>query len=200
MDNKDVEKEKKVNATNDKVEVKKDEKEVKNKTESKEEKTANHTEGHTTKKSSKYKKLIERYKKRNRIIEVIIACVIFVIIFVLACNKTFFKTNYVKEINNSVIDLDLPMFTYFVDSDDEKIIFKTLRKSSNTRTYFDEFLTSSEFDLYYCGDNEAYYYNSDGKYFIYDIEVEKKLVVKTITINYSTADVNSFCDTVEDRD
>ena len=85
---------------------------------------------------------------------------------------------------------------YFVKSDKDKIVFKTLRKSSNTRSFFDDFLENGSFDIYYCGDSTPYYYNSEEKYFIYDIEVKKSIAIKTITVKYSTVDNNLFCNTV----
>lgn len=150
------------------------------------------------KKSSKYRKLIEKYKRRNRIVEVVIACIILVIAFVVACNPTFLKTNYTKKVDNSTISIDLPRFTYYVSSDDDTIVFKTLRKSTNTSEYFKDFLESERFDIYYCGESEIpYYYSSVGKYFIYDIEVTKSFAIKTITVNYTTVDYDAFCSTVE---
>lgn len=150
------------------------------------------------KNSSRYRKLIEKYKKRNRVVEVIIACVILVVAFILACNSTFLKTNYTKKVNNSTISIDLPRFTYFVSSTDDQIVFKTLRKSQNTRKFFEEFLESEKFDIYYCGDSKTpYYYSNVGKYFIYDIKVTKNFAIKTITVNYTTVDYDDFCSTIK---
>jgi len=165
----------------------------------KEEKIEKEEKKETKKKSSKYRKLIERYKRRNRIVEVIIACVVLVIAFVIACNPTFLKTSYTKEVGNAVLNIDLPRFTYYVSSDDDTIVFKTLRKSANTKAFFESFLESGRFDFYTCdktGDTR-YYYDSVGKYFIYDIKVEKTFAIKTITIKYTTVDYNSLCDRVE---
>ncbi len=167
------------------------------------EKSNSHTAGHTpVKKTSKYRKLIERYKKRNKIVEVIILCILIVLVFVLSCNRTFLRTSYVKKVGNSEINISLPRFTYFVSSDENKIIFKTLRKSTNTRQFFDEFLETDAFTPYWCpDDNEKfYYYNEANKYFIYNIEVTKSFAIKTITVNYSTADENTFCDTIKRDD
>lgn len=176
----------------------KDEKEVKE-TKKIEHKTGHKVEENTEpkRKSSKYRKLIERYKRRNRIIEIIIACVILVIAFVVACNPTFLKTNYTKKVGSSTISIDLPRFTYYVSSDDNTIVFKTLRKSANTKAFYEDFLESERFDIYYCGESETpYYYSSVGKYFIYDIEVTKTFAIKTITVNYTTVDYDSFCSTI----
>ena len=175
------------------------------KEEKKETKKIEHTTGHKVeestkpkRKSSKYRKLIEKYKRRNRIVEVVIACVILVIAFVVACNPTFLKTNYTKKLGNSTISIDIPRFTYYVSSDDNTIVFKTLRKSANTKEYYKDFLESERFDIYYCGESDVpYFYNSVGKYFIYDIEVTKSFAIKTVTINYTTTDYDSFCSTVE---
>ena len=179
--------------------VKEEKKEVK------ETKKVEHTTGHKAevtnepkRKSSKYKKLIERYKRRNRIVEVVIACIILVIAFVIACNPTFLKTNFTKKVENSTVSIDIPRFTYYVDSDDNTIVFKTLRKSANTKAFFQSFLESERFDVYYCsGSDTPYYYNSVGKYFIYNIEVKKTFAIKTITVNYTTTSYNEFCSTIE---
>ena len=175
------------------------------KEEKKETKKIEHTTGHKVeessepkRKTSKYRKLIERYKRRNRIVEVVIACIILVIAFVVACNPTFLKTNFTKKVGNSTISIDIPRFTYYVDSDDNTIVFKTLRKSTNTKAFFESFLESERFDVYYCnGSDTPYYYSSVGKYFIYDIKVTKSFAIKTITVNYTTTSYNDFCSTVE---
>lgn len=153
---------------------------------------------HLDKRSHGYKDLLKKYKKRNRLVEIIIACVLVLIVFFVMCNKTFLKTEYVAKVDNSNIKIELPRFTFFIGKDDEKIVFKTLRKSENTRAFFDDFLESGRFDVYYCGDSETpYYYEREGKYFISTIDVEKKFVVKTVTVNYSTVDKDLFCKTVE---
>lgn len=156
---------------------------------------------HLDKRTSAYKGLLEKYKKRNKLVEIIIACIIVLAVFFVACNQTFLKTSYTKKVGNSVIELDLPRFTYYVSSDEKTIIFKTLRKSENTRAFFEDFLAegvdSGKFDVYYCGESDQpYYYNSQGKYFIYDISVEKTFAVKTVKVNYTTIELDLFCSTV----
>ena len=158
-----------------------------------------HKEVHTNRKSSKYKKIVEGYKRRNRLIEIIIVCVLIVVLFILGCNKTFLKTSYTKKVGNSNVTIELPRFTYYIGSDDNKIVFKTLRKSTNTRAFFNDFLDSEQFDIYYCGDKTPYYYNRQGKYFIYDIEVKKSFGIKTITVNYSTVELDLFCNTINNN-
>lgn len=177
---------------------KKNEKEKEIKKDKAETTNEGHTKAHTNRKSSKYRKIVEGYKRRNRLVEIIIVCIVLVLLFVLACNKTFLKTNYTQKVGNSEISIDLPRFTYFVKSDNKKIVFKTLRKSTNTRAFFQDFLESDKFDIYYCGDATPYYYNSEGKYFIYNIEVKKAFAIKTVTVNYSTVDLNLFCNTIND--
>ena len=157
---------------------------------------------HLDKRTSAYKHLLENYKKRNKLVEIVVACVIVLIVFFVACNQTFLKTSYTKKIGNSTIELSLPRFTYYVSSDNEKIIFKTLRKSENTRKFFDDFLAegadNGKFDVYYCDDEETpYYYSSQGKYFISDIKVEKTFAIKTITVSYSTVELDLFCETIK---
>jgi len=167
--------------------------------EKKEIKNNEHNTEHINKKTKKYKKMIEGYKKRNRLVMVVISCIVFVCLFVLACNKTFLNTNYTKQIGNSKISIDLPRFTYYLGSNENEIVFKTLRKSANTRKFFKDFLESDRFDIYYCGDSETpYYYSREGKYFIYNIEVEKKFAIKTVTVNYTTVEYDEFCKTVSD--
>ena len=158
---------------------------------------------HLDKRTSAYKHLLESYKKRNKLVEIIIACIIVLVVFFVACNQTFLKTSYTKKVGNSTIEISLPRFTYYISSDEEKIIFKTLRKSENTRKFFDDFLadgvTNGNFDVYYCGESDTpYYYSSQGKYFIYNIEVEKTFAIKTITVNYTTVELDVFCDTIEE--
>lgn len=183
----------------DEKEVKKEEKELKKAKDIVEEAKPDDFE-HLDKRTSKYKKLLERYKKRNRLVEVVIACIIIVIVFFVSCNKTFLKTNFTMKVENSVISIDLPRFTYYIGSDDNKIVFKTLRKSENTRAFFEDFLNSEKFDIYYCNNSDTpYYYSNEGKYFIYDIEVKKVFAVKTVTVNYTTTDYDSFCSTVSDK-
>jgi len=156
------------------------------------------------KKSGRYKRLIEAYKRRNRIVEAIIMVVILVALFVLCCNETFIRTSYTKRISDKGTDItiELPRFTYYVSSNDNTIVFKTLRKSTNTKKFFEEFLDSEMFDKYYCNNDNSkvYYYNSEEKYFIYDIEVSKSFAIKTIKVNYTTIDENSFCETVKKED
>ncbi len=167
----------------------------------KREEKKSHKEVHTDKRSSKYRKLIEHYKRRNKLIEAIIACVVIVLVFLLLCNRTFLKTEYSMKVNNSEITIPLPRFTYYVGSDGSKVIFKTLRKSTNTRQFFDDFLNTETFDIYYCGGKkDPYYYNEENKYFISSIEVKKGFAIKTITVNYSTVDKDLFCNTIETND
>lgn len=202
MAKKDVKEEKKEK----KVKDVKEDKEVKEKVaeEVLDEKISTEEFTHLDKRTSRYKHLLEKYKKRNRTVEIVIACIIVIVLFFVACNKTFLSTSYTKKVGNSNIEIDLPRFTYYIGSDDDEIIFKTLRKSENTRAFFEDFLVSGvengEFDLYYCGDSDTpHYYSSVGKYFISDITVEKTFAIKTVTINYSTADIDSYCNTIEEN-
>ena len=153
---------------------------------------------HLDKRSHGYKELVAKYKKRNRLVEIVIACVLVLIIFFVMCNKTFLRTEYNAKVDNANIKIDLPRFTFFMGQDEEKIVFKTLRKSENTRAFFDDFLESGRFDVYYCGDSETpYYYDRDGKYFIFSIDVKKKFVIKTVTVNYSTVDKDLLCKIID---
>ena len=158
-----------------------------------------HVNAHEPRKTRKYKQLIEKYKKRNKIVEIIIACVVLVLVFILCCNRTFLSTSFSKKVDSSNIEISLPRFTYYIASDDDTVIFKTLRKSENTRAFFDDFITSEKFDIYYCDDKE-YYYDSEGKFFITDIKVEKTFAIKTITIKYSTIDKDIICNAYVEND
>ena len=157
---------------------------------------------HLDKRSHAYKELLQKYKRRNRMIEVIIACFIVLVVFFLAANRTFLRTSFSMNLKNTKLELEIPRFTFYMGHSDDEIVFKTLRKSENTRAYYDNLLIdgveAGEFDIYYCGTSDTpYYYNNQDKYFITGIDVEKKFVVKTVTINYSTAELDNFCDTVK---
>ena len=157
---------------------------------------------HLDKRTGAYKSLLEKYKKRNKMVEIIIACLIVLVVFFLAANRTYLRTSFSMDLNNTKLELEIPRFTFYVGHDDNEIVFKTLRKSENTRTYYDNLLAvgveAGKFDIYYCGTSDTpYYYNSQDKYFITSIDVEKKFVVKTVTVNYTTASYDEFCEVVE---
>lgn len=153
-----------------------------------------HKTAHPTKRRGRKNRKVEGYRRRNRLIEIIIVCVLAIFLFILACNKTFLKTNYTTKIDGRNISIDLPRFTYYVGRDDKKIIFKTIKKSTNTRKFFEDYLEgeTTPFSVYYCGD-KTYYYNREQQFVIYSIDVTKKIAVKTITVNYAIVDENHVC-------
>lgn len=143
------------------------------------------------------KKELEGYKRRNFIVEGCILFVVFLIVIFFVSNKTFIHTKYTHEIGGSKIEIEIPRFTYFVSDKDETITFMTLRKTVNTTQWFNDLVENEKYDLYYCpGDEVPYYYNSVGHFFIKNISVTKHFGIKKITIDYSTEDYDTFCNTV----
>ena len=145
------------------------------------------------------KKELNGYKRRNFIIESIILFIFLIIIFMVLSNKTFLKNKYTNELSGSNIDIDIPRFTYFVsdktkDGVEHTVTFKTLKKTSNVKKYFDEFFDNTDkYDLYFCDEDSVYYYNSTGNYFIKEVNISKNFAIKTIKITYSVEDENTFC-------
>ena len=84
----------------------------------------------------------------------------------------------------------VPLLYYFVKDEDNVIEFKTLRKSEYDREYFDNYL--STLDKYSCKD-ENFYYDDRYNLAIYDINVSKKIAIKTVTISYDIFELNEVC-------
>ena len=136
------------------------------------------------------KKKEEVIKKKNRI--VILALIIsFTLVFLIFLfNKTFFRRTY----KTTKLDIDIPIFTYFVNDSDNIITFKSLRKSEYLQQYFDEYLSNlEEFDYYICGNDKAFYYNEDTNLMIFSISVEKKIAIKTIKVYYDVRPPERVC-------
>ena len=119
-------------------------------------------------------------------IELIVIVVFSAIMLVLLCNRTFFRNNY----KNSKINIDLPLLMFFRSDKDNKLVLKTLRKSQYVKEYFDNKLNN--LIKYNCGDYE-FYYDSQNFYAIYNVEVDKNFIMKTVTIEYAAGDANCLC-------
>ena len=149
----------------------------------------------STKKGVKNTKIIEKNneQKKNRIYNVIV--LIFALcggicLLCLMFNKTFFREKYI----NNLFQLDIPMFTYFVSDNDNVIVLKTLKKESYIRNYFDEYLSNLDnYDYYQCNNGKSYYYNENSKIVIKKIDIKRKLLLKTITINYAKSNLEELC-------
>lgn len=128
--------------------------------------------------------------KVSRIIETVIIVIIAFIMVVLLLNKTFFREEYTGQSDSQEFKINIPLLYYFVKDKDGVIEFKTLRKSSYDREYFDEYL--GDLDKYDC-DGKTFYYDKKYNLVIHDIKVNKTFVMKTILINYEINDVNELC-------
>lgn len=125
----------------------------------------------------------ENIKKiNNRLVFIVILVILTLIFLFFLSNKTFFRNKY----SNGKFTINIPIFTYFISDDGNTIIFKTLRKSEYTRSYYDEYLSNLDnYDFYTCSNGKTLYYNSDTKIAIYNIDITKKFALKTIKVNYS---------------
>lgn len=129
--------------------------------------------------------LIQARAKRQ-IIETIILLGLFVILLLLLFNKSFIKTSY----TNDNMSINIPRFMYYVGDNGSTVTFKTLRKSTNVREYFDE--TLEGFVYYDC--SETGYYDEQTNTFIKSITVDKNwLGIKTVKIEYTTKVLSEIC-------
>ena len=139
----------------------------------------------TKKEKIKYLKKLDRRK-------VIIALASFfaVILLVLLSNKTFFRKKYK---NNNIV-IDIPMFMYYKSDKNNKVVFKTIRKSNYLYEYFNEYLSNLDvFDYYICNNGKTIYYNEDTSLGIYNVDIVDKFGIKTIKIKYDYRDKNNVC-------
>ena len=153
---------------------------------------------HKTKRITKRE--LNTYRKRNFVIEGLILFVVLILVSLVLINKTFIHTKYENKVGSAHISVNIPRFTYFVSDKDGVITLKTLGKTKFVKEFFDEELNNSEvYDLYYCNTEEPYFYHNVGKFFITNVEVTKKVFIKTIKIHYSIDDYNTFCKTVNEE-
>lgn len=150
------------------------------------------------KKKNINQKKVEKGNEKDRTLILLIILIITIVLLVFLANKTFFRTYYSTKINDREVKIEIPRFNYFVSDKDKKISLKTLRKSENTKAYYENYIESDVFLSYTChlDDNtdKYVYYNKLYNYFLYDIEVTKKFVVKTVQMKYSILNENEICD------
>ena len=130
-------------------------------------------------------------KRDKRILynlELIVIVVFSIIMLILLCNRTFFRSNY----KNSKINIDLPLLMFFRSDNNNKLVLKTLRKTQYVRDFFDNKL--KEMTKYNCNNHE-FYYDEENRFAIYSIDIEKKTIIKTVTIEYAASDLNCLCST-----
>ena len=134
----------------------------------------------------------EKSRKIASKVELIIIFVFSVIMLILLCNRTFFRTNY----KNSKMKIDIPLLMYFKSDKNNKLVFKTLRKSKYVTDYFNNKLYN--YTRYFCN-GYTFYYDEENQYAIYDIKVEKDFIVKTVTISYAAGDANCLCNAADEN-
>lgn len=133
-------------------------------------------------------------EQKARTFQLIVLIILAFVLLLFLSNRTFFRTKFTKKVDDKEIVINLPRFTYFVSDKDETLTFTTLRKSENTISYYEHYLESESFDLYTCANKkEPIYYNRGHKYFLYDVEVNKTFIMKTVTIKYSLSNVDEIC-------
>ncbi len=148
------------------------------------------------KKEEKEHQIVEEYKRRNRDVIYTILVVLTVILSILIINKTFFRTEYVKKIDqNTELTVKLPRFSYFVSDRKGELTFMTIRRKSVVDDFLDDYLQNN-FMIYNCADHEgAVYYSSEGRFSLYDVEVKRGFLTKTITLKYDIPkNENTVCD------
>ena len=173
--------------------IKKDRKQSDTKTKVKKTKT---TTNRTNKTKKTYTKVIAERKnntksKINRLCTISLIFVVTIIFLFFLTNRTFFRNEY--KIKN--LTLDIPRFMFFIGDEDGVLTLKTWRNYESIKAYFDEYLSNlNRFDFYNCSNEKVFYYDEDRKLAIYDIDVERKFILKTITINYEIIDSSKVCD------
>ena len=128
--------------------------------------------------------------KLSRIIETAVIVIVAFIMVVLLLNRTFFREEYVGKVDKQEFKINIPLLYYFVKDKDGVIEFKTLRKSSYDREYFDEYLNG--LDKYDCS-GKIFYYDKKYNLVINSIKVEKKIAIKTVLIDYEIKDADEIC-------
>ena len=146
------------------------------------------------KQSKKTSKIItENHKKRDNyysIILVLLAIFSIIIVLYLFSNKTFLKKKYI----NNDIQLDIPMFTYFISDNNNEVTFKTLKKEKYIKEFFDEYLSNLDnYDYYVCKNGNSFYYNENTKTVIKKVDIKKSFILKTIKIKYEKNNIESLC-------
>ena len=132
-------------------------------------------------------------KKNKKIVsklELIVILIFSIIMLLLLCNRTFFRNNY----KTSKINIDIPLLMFYKSDDGNKLVLKTLRKTEYVRDFFDDKLKNMT--LYNCN-GYSFYYDDNNFYAIYDIDIEKDFVVKTVTISYASGEANCLCNANE---
>ncbi len=131
--------------------------------------------------------------KNNKTSNVIIAAVLLLFIIItlfLFSNRTFLKNKY----TNDSIELDVPMFSYFISDTNNRIIFKTVKKEYYLKEYFDEYLSNlDKFDYYNCEDGRTLYYDESSRFAIKKINIKKGLFLKTIIVDYEIINLEEIC-------
>ena len=129
----------------------------------------------------------EKQKKYLSKMELIVIFVFSVIMLILLCNRTFFRNNY----KTSKININLPLLMFFKEDTGNKLVLRTLRKTQYIEGYFNDYLKENT-TKYNCN-GYSFYYDDKNRYAIYDINIRKDFIVKTVTIYYASGDANCLC-------
>ena len=119
-------------------------------------------------------------------LELLVIVIFSIIMLILLCNRTFFRNKY----KNSKINIDIPLLMFFRSDKDNKLVLKTLRKSQYVKNYFDDEL--KDMIKYNCGDY-SFYYDERNFYAIYNIDIKKDFIIKTVTIEYASGNPDCLC-------
>lgn len=144
------------------------------------------------KEDKKVDKEIVKLRKRRIIIETVVVVAISLVLLLLLCNRTFFREEY----KTNKVKINIPLLTFFVKDDGEKIVLKTLRKSDYVKEYFeDELANLVKYNCNMKDEDEyfSFYYDEGTRTAIYDVKVEKMFAIKTITIYYGNGSADTLC-------
>lgn len=116
------------------------------------------------------------------------------LVIILVSNKTFLKTEYSEKIDKTTIRFKIPRYTYFKERTENKLVFRTIKKSEQTENYYKSYLGNTNFfHILLCENKEIIYYNPEQNFGLYNLEVSKKGMVKTIKLNYTTLKEEEAC-------
>lgn len=130
-----------------------------------------------------------------KLYQVLLLIITVVILLFLISNQTFFSRTFTFIDHDKKINVNIPLFSYYVDNNNQEVSFYTMRDEKKLNDYFTSYLESDNFEIYKCYNFDLpLYYDKINKSFLYDLKVGKGFL-KKYSFKYLFADYNTVCET-----
>lgn len=160
----------------------------------KDKKVLRHKKAHNVKNKTNLVKTVNDGISNLEITTMLLILILFIVLVILIFNKSFFRRNFSVQNDKGNIEITLPLFTYFKGEKDNVYTFATIKKKQKLLNNLEKEFNGSDYTIYTCANHDTpIHFNNKNNFFVYDIEVKGKGLVKELKFSVGQATFNKVC-------